>query len=183
MEGKVESSTKTKGTSDKELNALSIRRSCFRALSSYFKNTFSKFNRAWQEKKRNKKKTKDMNELISTYVKQELGALIEGLSEEFINELRDALIAILHSHRYKKEEEFTKNVDFSIIRDVLYSYTLDARDRFIKDPAYALIFHHFFVNGGYKFLNSKVQSKSTIYVFELEKELVSLHKEAVITIN
>jgi len=184
LEGKVEStSTKTKGTSEKELNALSIRRSCFRALSSYFKNTFSKFNRAWQEKKRNKKKTKDMNELINIYIQQELGKETEDLSQESIQGLKDALIAILHSHRYKKEEEFTKDIDFSVIRDVLYSYTLDARDRFIKDPAYALLFHHFFVNGAYKFLNSTAQCKSRLYVFELEKELVSLHKEAIISLN
>ena len=124
-----------------------------------------------------------MNQLINTYIAQEFGELLGGLDEEFIRELRHAIVAILHSHRYKKEEEFTKEIDFSVIRDVLYSYTLDARERFVKDPAYALIFHHFFIKGGYKFLLSKVQSKSKIYVSELEKELVSLHKEAVNSIN
>ena len=182
LEGKVESST-TKGSSEKEINALSIRRSWFRSLSSYYKNTFSKFNRAWQEKRRNKKKTKDMNELIDTYLVQEFGEPLRNCKQEFIISLREAMIAILHSHRYKKEEEFTKNIDFSIIRDVLYSYTLVSRDRFVNDPAYAFIYHHFFVNGGYKFLNSKVQCKSSLYVIELEKELVSLHLDSIKTLN
>ena len=183
LEGKVESSTITKSSSDKEINALSIRRSWFRALSSYYKNTFSKFNRAWQEKRRNKKKTKNMNELIDTYILKEFGDLLRNCNQELIIRLREAMIAILHSHRYKKQEEFTKDIDFSIIRDVLYSYTLVSRDRFINDTAYAFIYHHFFVNGGYKFLNSKVHCKTTIYVFELEKELVSLHNDSIKTIN
>lgn len=183
MEGKVDAKSTSKGSSDKEINALSVRRSCFRALSSHYKNTFSRFNRAWQEKKRNKKKNKDMNEFIDTYIRQEFGDLLKDMHDEFYVSFREAMIAILHSHRYKKEEEFTKDIDFSVIRDVLYSYTLDARDRFINHPAYALIYHHFFVDGGYKFLNGQVQCKSKLHVFELEKELVALHKDAITTLK
>ena len=50
-------------------------------------------------------------------------------------------------------------------------------DRFVNDPAYAFVYLHFFVNGGYKFLNSKVKCKSSLYVFEPEKELVSPHND------
>lgn len=174
-----EFSTNTKGSSDKKTNTLSIRRSCFRKLSAYYKGTFSKFNRAWQEKRRNKKKTRNMNELIDIYMRQEFAGLLINLDEEFLVKLRNALVAILHSHRYKKREEFTEDIDFTVIRDVLYSYTLDARDRFINDPAYALIFHHFFVNGGTEYLNSRVQSKSNIYAFEL----ISLNKDALHTLK
>ena len=124
-----------------------------------------------------------MNELIDTYLVQEFGELLSNLNEESYKSLKNAMIAILHSHRYKKQEEFTKDIDFSVIRDVLYSYTLEARDRFLSTPAYALIFHHFFVCGGYKFLNGKVQCKSIIYVFELEKELISLHEDAIKTLK
>ncbi|CAI2369046.1 unnamed protein product [Moneuplotes crassus] len=182
LEGSVELSTR-KGSSDKESNALSVRRSCFRALSAFFKNSFSKFNRAWQDKRRNKKKTKDMNNFIDTYIKQEFGDEISKMDPEFYKNLRDAVISILHSHRYKKQEEFTKDIDFSIIRDVLYSYTLEARQRFMSRPAFALIYHHFFVNGAYKFLVSKVQCKSKLTAFELEKELVGLHHDAVTTLQ
>jgi hypothetical protein len=172
-----------KGSSDKDINALSIRRSCFRALSAHFKATFSKFNRAWQDKRRNKKKTKDMNEFIDTYISQEFGDLLNEMHEDFYKALREAVIAILHSHRYKKTEEFTKDIDFSVIRDVLYSYTLEARNKLVSQPAYALIYHHFFVNGAYKFVNSKVQCKPKLYVVELEKELVSLHQDSLITLK
>jgi len=169
----------SKGPSDKELNTLSIRRSCFRALSSYFKTSFSKFNRSWQEKRRNKKKTKDMNQFIDTYITQEFGEEVTQMDPEFYTSLRNAVIAVLHSHRYKKKEEFTKNIDFSVIRDVLYSYTFETRQRFMSQPVYALIFHNFFVKGAYKFLNSKVQSNSKIIVSELERELIGLHLDAV----
>lgn len=179
----MDAKSSNKGSSDKEINALSIRRSCFRALSAHFKASFSKFNRAWQDKRRNKKKAKDMNEFIDTYITQEFGSLLNEMHEEFYTELRKAVIAILHSHRYKKEEEFTKDIDFSVIRDVLYSYTLEAKERLISQPAYALIYHNFFVSGAYKFLHSKVQCKSKLYVFELEKELVGLHNDALTTLK
>ena len=172
-----------KGSSEKELNALSIRRSCFRALSAYYKQSFSKFNRAWQQKRRNKKKTKDMNVFIDTYIQEEFAENLPEMHPEFYSAFRDAVIAILHSHRYKKEEEFTKGIDFSIIRDVLYSYTLEAKDRLINMPAYALIMHNFFVRGAYKYLESQVQHKSKLYAVELEKELVSLHKDAINTLK
>lgn len=182
LEGRVDTST-TKGSSDKESNALSIRRSCFRALSAYFKNTFSKFNRAWQDKRRNKKKTKDMNSFIDTYIREEFGDEISSMEPEFYKNLRDAVISILHSHRYKKKEEFTKDINFSTIRDVLYSYTLEARQRFMSQPAFALIYHHFFVNGAYNFLISKVRCKSKVTAFELEKEIITLHHDAVTTLQ
>mmetsp|Transcript_32229 Transcript_32229/g.36750 ORF Transcript_32229/g.36750 Transcript_32229/m.36750 type:complete len:94 (+) Transcript_32229:576-857(+) len=93
-----------------------------------------------------------MNELIDTFMIQEFGEFLVHCPAEVIVSLRNAVISILHSHRYKKQEEFTRDIDFSIVRDVLYSYTLPSRDRFISDRTYALIFHHFFVNGGYEFL-------------------------------
>lgn len=180
--GKVEEST-IKGTSDKDVNALTVRRTCFRALSSHYKNTFSRFNRAWQDKRRNKKKTKDMNEFIDTYIRQEFGSYIDTMPEDFYFSLREAMIAVLHSHRYKKQEEFTKDIDFSIIRDCLYSYTLDARDRFLSTPAYALIYHNFYVSGAYKYLLGQVQLKTKLHVLELEQELVTLHKDAIKTLH
>lgn len=98
-----------------------------------------------------------MNEFIDIYIKQEFGDFLENMHEDFYKSFRAAVIAVLHSHRYKKKEEFTQDIDFSVIRDVLYSYTLDARERLICDPSYALIYHHFFVNGAYKFMNAQVQ--------------------------
>ena len=182
LEGKVASAA-IKGSSESEINLLSVRRSCFRALSAYYKNSFSNFNRAWQDKRRNKKKTKDMNEFVDTYIKQEFGSLLDNVKEGFFKELRSAVIAILHSHRYKKDEEFTRGIDFSVIRDCLYSYTLEARDRFVCDPAYALIYHNFFVCGGYKYLNSQVQCKSILHAIELENDLIALHKDAINTLQ
>lgn len=184
MEGKAASGA-FKGSSVKDPNTLSIRRSCFRALSSYFKSTFAKYNRAWQDKRRNKKKTKDMNLLIDTYVTEEFGDLTRSLNPVIVDDLKAALTAVLHSHRYKKgKEDFMQDIDFSVIRDVLYSYTLDARKKFLNSPAYALLLHHFFVKGAYSFLTSKLQGKSNYYTcLKLEEELVTLHKEALITLN
>eukprot|EP00345_Euplotes_harpa_P009559 CAMPEP_0168350058 /NCGR_PEP_ID=MMETSP0213-20121227/20862_1 /TAXON_ID=151035 /ORGANISM="Euplotes harpa, Strain FSP1.4" /LENGTH=184 /DNA_ID=CAMNT_0008360271 /DNA_START=734 /DNA_END=1288 /DNA_ORIENTATION=+ len=116
---KIETVSEDKDMLNKDANLLGIRRSCFRALSSYYKNSFAKFNKAWQSLKRNKKKTKDMNKLIEVYMKQEFESFISQKPDEFVQLLKNALIAILHSHRYKKQEDFTKDVDFSVIRDVL----------------------------------------------------------------
>mmetsp|Transcript_857 Transcript_857/g.733 ORF Transcript_857/g.733 Transcript_857/m.733 type:complete len:125 (-) Transcript_857:7-381(-) len=124
-----------------------------------------------------------MNLFINTFIKEEFGDIVQEMDIEYYSSLREAVIAVLHSHRYKKKEEFTQEIDFSVIRDVLYSYTLEARERFMASPAYALMLHHFFVNGAYKFLSSKVHCKSKLIASELEKELVSLHTDAVTTLK
>lgn len=85
-----------------------IRRDCFRTFSAFYKDQFKPFNQIWQSGKRNKLKKTEMIPLV-----------IDFLSLLFPNEEIDSLIipmmTVLHSHRYKKPEDFIAGLDFSII--------------------------------------------------------------------
>jgi hypothetical protein len=71
------------------------------------------------------------------------------------------LTLILHSHRYKKVEEFTKEKDFSIVRDPMYKYSTEAKNRFFSDPWLAFFFHYFYVFGRSAFVCNKKKKKSS----------------------
>ena len=94
-------------------------------------------------------------------------------------DLADALMIILHSHRFAKGENFTEGMDFSIIRDVLYRYSSKARKAFMNHSVYSFLFNYFVEHGGAKeFIRSKVQGKTNLYVLELEEEFRKLNEEA-----
>ena len=99
-----------------------------------------------------------------------------GAQEQTV--LSEAVITVLMSHRYKKDDEFLRGFDFSIVRDCMYSYTVEARERFMAVPIFAFLFHHFCTNGVKGFLESNCGRKGGSYARELEYELESLHKEA-----
>ncbi len=84
-----------------------------------------------------------MKELIQAYCRVEFG----DHPNETFDALMPALIVILHSHRYQKRESFTEGLDFSVIRDLIYSYSKDARERFMGDPMFAFLFEHFCLEG------------------------------------
>lgn len=91
------------------------------------------------------------------------------------------MMVVLHSHRYAKNEDFAEGLDFSIIRNLIQSYSHQAREEFMTNPAMALFFHHFCKEGKDQFL-SKSQGKSNQYVLEMERELIALHAEAVMAL-
>ena len=55
----------------------------------------------------------------------------------------DALNSVVHSHRFKKGDEFTEGIDFSLIRGVLYSYSIEARNSLLEDKLLGFLFLHF----------------------------------------
>ena len=87
-------------------------------------------------------------------------------------------MTVLMSHRYKKDQEFLVGLDFSIVRDCLYSYSVEARGRFMGVPMLAFLFHHFCIKGGNDFLKSTSGRRGGSYARDLEYELQSLHREA-----
>lgn len=98
--------------SERSWDNFRVRRDCFRAFSAYYKDQFKPFNKVWQSGKRNKLKKTDMVPLV-----------MEFLRNEFENQEIDSLVipmmTILHSHRYKKQEEFLDGLDFTIIRGLV----------------------------------------------------------------
>ena len=82
------------------------------------------------------------------------------------------MLTVLHCHRYKKREGFLSGIDFTIVRDCMYKYTQDARERFMEGPTFAFLFYHFFENGAASFLHEKdLEVRDKKFVEELEKEL------------
>jgi hypothetical protein len=124
----------------------------------------------WQRKKSKKAKKPPMRTLVEAFCKEEFN----DDSKDLVN----ALVSVLHSHRFKKEEEFVQEIDFSIVRNVLYSYTTKARLRFMGDNVYSYLFRHFGEKGGREFIESKVHSKPNLYVCELETEYNQLGAES-----
>ena len=107
-------------------------------------------NTLWIRRKNNKKKTAPLKLVLQAYMKAEFGNVVTEMSTAEFSELEQALLTILHSHRYKKAERCQdyEGIDFSIIRDVLYRYTLEARDRFFAGPFFSFLFSHFCAHGG-----------------------------------
>ena len=74
--------------------------------------------------------------------------MADKLSQEELGEFSRALMAIIYSHRFKKGDDFLEGVEFGVVRDVLYSYTTEARERLIAKPFFSFLFRHFAVQHG-----------------------------------
>ena len=116
-------------------------------------------------------------DMIRKFCNEEFGQEIQDMSEEEFAQFEDSIMKVMLSNRYKKGAEFLQGIDFSVIRAVLYSYSEEAREKFMTDKHFSLLFRHFYMYGS-QFINSKVQGKPNGYVLELEEELKFLHKEA-----
>ena len=119
--------------SKNDSNLFLVRRACFRGFSEYFKNKFASSNYSWQRKRGNKKKKTPMMTLIKDFAQQEFGEIVTQFSEEQWLNFRKSLLTILFSHRYKKNDDFLKDLEFTQIRNVLYHYTTEARIEFLKN--------------------------------------------------
>ena len=96
-----------------------------------------------KENKGKKRPTEPMESLIKEFAEEEFSNLNSENNTIDIDMLVQPLILILHSHRYKKNEQFTKGKDFSVIRDLLYCYSEEAKERFMSNPILSFIFDHF----------------------------------------
>lgn len=77
-----------------------------------------------------------MMTLIKDFAEQEFGSLVKGLTEAQWVKFRTTLFTVMFSHRYKKNDEFLKGIDFTRIRSVLYHYTTEARVEFLKNSQF-----------------------------------------------
>ena len=116
-------------------------------MSSYYRSKFSKLNTLWQRRKQNKKKVSPISSLLKQFYIEEFGEVVNQMSSEEYDSFSKAVMTILYSHRYKKDDSFTHGIDFSIIRDVLYRYTTEAKNRILSSSMFAYLFHHFVANG------------------------------------
>ena len=101
-----------------------------------------------------------LNEGIIAFVKDEFPGLIEGiLSEEAAAEFIDLILVLIMSHRSEKEDPSLRDtiIDFPIVRDPMYKYSIAAQERFLNYPAYSFLFQWFYeCPTGKVFAQSKV---------------------------
>ena len=171
------------GKIKKKLKKFSLRRACFRGMSKYYKSKFAIKSKAWQRRKGKKQKTRPMEELVTEYAKEEFAYLDQNKLSIKVDDLIEPLLLVLHSHRYKKIEEFTKDRDFTIVRDVLYLYSSEAKTRFLNDKWLAFLFCHFHRSNADEFLLSNSKGESEIYIQKLKIELQLLQNEAIENTN
>jgi hypothetical protein len=89
------------------------------------------------------------------------------------------MLLILQSHRYKKGEEFSENRDFSIIRDPMYKFSSEAKDRFFANINMAFFFHYFVLNGANEFfITQKGPVKNDLYMNKLKEAIIRLDRDS-----
>lgn len=115
--------------------------------------------------------------------------VVDFLAQEFPGQEIDSLITpmmtVLHSHRYKKPEDFIAGLDFSIIWNLVQSYSQEARVEFMENISYARLFSHFcLLRTSQLEVDSQGKTKANWqYVLEIENELKSLQVEATETLR
>ena len=123
-----------------------------------------------------------MQKIIKNFAKSELSSAT--LTDSEWNEIVVALNTLLHSHRFNKKNEFTNDLDFSIMRDCLYSVSVAAKDRLLNNKFFALLFVHFNEVGAAKFLKERTTANKSIkYSVALKAELNQLVQQAQGTVS
>ena len=121
--------------------------------------------------------------LIRDFAENEFGDLVTKLTEPQWENFRTTLFTILFSHRYKKNDEFLREIDFTKVRSVLYHYTTEARNEFLKNSQFWYLIHHFYKKNRVQFLKSKQDDNRKLSLKELETELSIMHEEALKTLQ
>ena len=89
-------------------------------------------NKVWQRQKVNKKKKQTIPEMIDNFVGRS-GEFEDLLNTTSRRDLQKALITVLYSNRYKKQDHFVKElgIDFQLVRGVLYKYNEDSKHQLL----------------------------------------------------
>lgn len=163
-------------------NYFSLRRTCFRGMSAFYKEKFSNFCKSKGTKSLLVKQA-SMEELVDSFIKSEF--LNSNAQMNIIDtpEFLDSMITVLHSHRHKKNEDYIKTRDFTKIRQVLYSFSTAAKKTFLANKNYSLIFTHFYDCEGNEFLDLKSINKPLKFKTELKYELDTLYEAASKTVS
>ena len=119
--------------------------------------------------------------MIANFVSRsgEFDDLMADMTSDQRFQLEKALITVLYSNRYKKQDNFVTEmgIDFTLVRGVLYKYNEDSKSQLLQDKTMAQLFVKFSEQGR-EFLLSKPRNKSSQYATEVEKELTALVEEA-----
>ena len=112
------------------------------------------------------------------------------LGTQELQQIIVSLMAIVFSHRYVKGDKFITEaqnlsntdpeayqIDFSIIRDVMYKYSKKAQDRFFSFPIESFLFAAFSLSDeGLNFLKSKPDNNDDEKLRRLHDDLGQLKK-------
>ena len=121
-----------------------------------------------------------MEVLIEQFCKKEFPDIfIHDLGHNEKPRFVEAMLLILQSHRYRKGEEFTECRNFTIVRDPMYKFSNEAKERFFNSLYLSFFFNYFVINGGNAELIGKAKGKGQIYVDKLKEALMMLNADAV----
>lgn len=163
-------------------NYFSLRRTCFRGMSAFYKEKFSDFCKSKGSKSLSLKRA-SMEELVHSFIWNEFSDSNANMGIIDTPEFLDSMITVLHSHRHKKNEDYIKKRDFTKIRQVLYSFSTAAKKTFLSNINYSLIFTHFYDFEGSEFLGLKSINKPAKFNTELKYELDMLFDAASKTVS
>lgn len=111
-----------------------------------------------------------MNELIESFMENEFGVEVREMPNHEL--FLKYMTMILHSHRYKKQEDFVDNINFEVIRTVLYKYSQNARKQFVKNPILAFLMLYFLHKSTKEAILGKVSDPSEIQLMIEEINLL-----------
>ena len=150
-------------------------------MSAFYKERFNSFLKSENSQKLSVKRS--MERLVHDFIHSEFGNSQNRPDLLDRPEFLDAVITVLHSHRHKKKDDYIVKRDFSIIRQVLYSFSTAAKRTFLSNENYALIFSHFHAMKQQSFLEEKSRPKPEKFREELTVELTNLYEAARKTLN
>jgi len=130
-----------------------LERKALRIMRRYYKESFEKM---YKYKQRMREMTEvELENMISSFAKQELVSLESPLSPGLLNQVYHSLKIIILCDRYNKGEYVLKNLDFTLIRNVLNRYNTKNLTAFLSIAANSFLFIHFYNQFGDK--SSKLQ--------------------------
>lgn len=132
-------------------------RTCFRTMTEFYKEKFSQFYNAqmlilkkedpevWKVKQKQGGITAttklEMDLLLEKFIVHTFGTDILAVKSELEKkQLVNHVMLVVFSHRYCKGDVFINealavgDIDFTIVRDVMYKYSKKAQDRFFQFP-------------------------------------------------
>lgn len=122
----------------------------------------------------------EMEQVVLDFLNFTFGPDISAVQAE---ELGQHAMMILFSHRYTKNDLFItqSNIEFDIIRDVMYKYSKKAQDRYFAQPVESFMFAAFALSDeGQAFLKAKPDNvKDSEKLTKMLKDLTRLKDLAI----
>ena len=151
--------------------AFILRRNIYRNFGNFFKDLFAKYTKKFMNLRCSQEiKARKMATYLSDFIEENFEQQYTSLSEEQKDEFMVALKQVLFSHRHKKDDLFTENIDFSTVRSVMYSYSYKARDNFFSWIYRCFFFNFYLDKHKSAFLKKAKKEDNKNLIGEYEKE-------------